>query len=108
MTEFDLALDFLQAYVRAATPAAGEGVPFDDGREFRGFCGGLGLEPTPERGELARDLAGVINDCLRRGEHEPDEDADEPCRRLIPAESLAAGLERLGWRTAYLAKDVGD
>lgn len=110
MTEFDLALEFLQSYagtLAAADPARGGDLP-DGGREYRGFCGDLGVDPTPVRGELVRDLAGVINECVLRGEHEPDEEVGGPGRRLISATSLADGLERHGWRPAFLTKRVRD
>jgi hypothetical protein len=108
MTEFELALGFLQAYVRAATAAADAGEPTGDGRGLREFCDTLGVESTAERGELVRDLAGVINECVRRGEDERDEDVKEPGGRWIPAACLTDGLERRGWRMAFLTKDVGD
>ena len=108
MTEFDLALGFLQAYVRAATTAADAGEPLDDGRGLRDFCDGLGVEPTAERGELVRDLAGVINEWVRRGEDERDEEIADPAGRVIPTACLTDGLERHGWRLAFLTKDVCD
>jgi hypothetical protein len=108
MTEFELALEFLQAYVRSATIAAEAGEPFDEGRGFRRFCDDLGVEPTAERGELIRDLAGVINECVRRGEDERDEEVADPGGRVIPTACLTGGLEQHGWRLAYLTKDLHD
>lgn len=108
MTEFDLALEFLQTYVRTATSAAEEGVPLHDRSEFLEFCDDRGIEATAERTELVWDLADVINECLRRGEDERDEEAEHPNGRLIPTTCLADGLERRGWRLAFLTKDVGD
>ena len=108
MSEFELALEFLQNYVRAATTAAEAGESFDEGRGFREFCDGLGIEPTAERGQLVRDLAGVINECVRRGEDERDEDVQDPGGRVIPTACLTDGLERHGWRLAFLTKHVSD
>ena len=108
MTEFDLALDFLQSYVRTATSAAQEGDPLNNQREFFEFCDGQGIEPTAERTELVGDLADVIHECVRRGEDEQDEEVGHPEGRRIPTLCLAQGLERYGWRLPFLTKDVGD
>ena len=98
MTEFDVALDFLQAYVKAATEAAEQGNSIDDGAEFRDFCGDRGIEPTDQRRELIHDLAGVVKECITRGE-----DSEQ---YLIPASCLADGLEQHGWRRRYLNRDI--
>jgi hypothetical protein len=107
MTEFELALDFLQAYVQAAVAAAEKGEAIDDAREFRRYCHGLGVEITPERVDLTRDLAGVIKECLARDTHEESEGSDEDTH-LIAASCLLEGLETYGWRLSYLQKDVAD
>ena len=107
MTEFDLALEFLQTFARAATAAGEEGESLDGGREFHAFCVGQGVRATAERGELVRDLAGVISECVERGEHEWDAEVPDPDHRLIPAGRLADGLERQGWRLGFLNQDVG-
>jgi len=110
MTEFDLALDFLQNYVRASAAAAEQGESIDDRREFQRHCEPLGVEPTPQRMELVRDMAGVVKECLADDIEAYDsgdgEEEAEETQHLIPASSLAAGLERYGWRIAYLNKDV--
>ncbi|MGC1274730.1 MAG: hypothetical protein WBC44_13570 [Planctomycetaceae bacterium] len=98
MTEFDMALDFLQTYVKAATEAAEQGESVDDGREFRDFCDDRGIEPSNQRKELIHDLAGVVKECITRGE-----DAEQ---YLIPAANLADGLEQHGWRRRFLDRDV--
>lgn len=108
MTEFDLALEFLQTYAQAAAPASQQGVPIHNRRDFFEFCDDRGIEPTAERNELVWDLAVVVNECVRLGEDVPDEGCDEANGRLIPTESLADGLERHGWRLEFLIKDVGD
>ncbi|MBA3312444.1 MAG: hypothetical protein M3552_03840 [Planctomycetota bacterium] len=100
MTEFDLALDFLQNYVRASAEAAEQGEAIDDQREFHRHCDPLGVEVTPQRVELVRDMAGVVKECL------VVEEAEDESRHVIPASSLAEGLERYGWRIAYLNQDV--
>ena len=102
MNEFELALGFLQAYVQAAVAAAERGEPIDDAREFRRYCSEFGVEITPERVELTRDLAGVIKECLASDDtEEGDEDT-----HLIAAGRLLEGLEIYGWRGEYLEKDV--
>ena len=107
MTEFELALDFLQAYVRAAVAAAEKGEPIDDAQEFRRYCDGLGVEITPERVELTRDLAGVIKECLARDVADETGDGEEDTH-LIAASCLLEGLEAYGWRLEYLEKDVNE
>jgi hypothetical protein len=102
MTEFDLALDFLQNYVRASAEAAEQGESVDDQAEFRRHCDPLGVEVTPERVELVRDMAGVVKECLVVDE------ANDESRHVIPASCLAEGLERYGWRISYLNQDVQD
>lgn len=100
MTEFDVALDFLQSYVKAATEAAEQGESIDDGREFRDFCDDRGIDPTDQRKELIHDLAGVVKECITRGE-----DSEQ---YLIPAACLADGLEQHGWRRPFLDRHVVD
>ena len=111
MTEYDLALDFLQTYVPAATAAAEDGGPpdrgrFDGGREFRRHCDGLGVAATDGRLDLVRDLAGVIRDCVLRGEDVPADAAGPADARFVPGGCLVDGLERHGWRPAFLAETV--
>ena len=110
MTEFDLALEFLQTYVRASAAAAEVGESIDDQQEFERHCSPLGVEATAQRMELVRDMAGVVKECLvDENDIELDaNDADEETQHLIPASCLAAGLERYGWRVEYLNKDVGN
>jgi hypothetical protein len=100
MTEFDLALDFLQTYVRAAASAAEGGEVLDDEREFRRHCRGLGVEPTGERRELARDLAVVIREWVTSGGPDRQEEGRE--MHVIPNSAIFAGLERYGWRVGFL------
>ena len=106
MTEFDLALDFLQNYVKASAAAAEHGESIDDQREFQRHCHPLGIEATPQRMELVRDMAGVVKECLIDEVEQIEDVQDDETQHLIPATSLAAGLERYGWRIAYLNKDV--
>lgn len=101
MTEFDLALDFLQAYVRQAAAAAEGGEPLDDGKEFREFCNDLGVPATGQRLELVRDLASVIKEWLIADETEEDEST-----HTIAAVSLLEGLERYGWRMDFLSREI--
>lgn len=101
MTEFDLALDFLQTYVREAAAAAEEGESLDDGKEFREFCGDLGVPATGQRLELVRDLASVIKEWLMADDSEEDDTT-----HTIAAVSLLEGLERYGWRMEFLSKDI--
>lgn len=111
MTEFELALDFLQLYVRAAVAAAERGEPVDDAHEFRRYCDGLGVEVTPERIELTHDLAGVVKECLASDDVDTcDIDGGDGGSEthLIAAASLLDGLERYGWRLSFLGKDVTD
>ena len=105
MTEFDLALEFLQTFVDASAGAAERGESVDDRQAFRRHCGGLGLKPTPQRMELVRDLAGVIKECLGRVEAAGNH-ADDDERHFIPAVSLADGLEQHGWRLGFLTQQV--
>ncbi len=100
MTEFDLALDFLQNYVRASAEAAEQGHSVDDTEQFHRHCDPLGVAVTPQRVELVRDMAGVVKECL------VVEEAADESRHVIPASSLAEGLERYGWRISYLNQDV--
>ena len=96
MTEYDLAFAFLQSFVRASVAAAAGGKSVDDVREFRDFCARHGVRPTAERMELACDAAEVVKEWLASA----PEDAGDT--HLIPDEDLHAGLERHGWRTAFL------
>ena len=107
MTEFDLALDFLQACVRAAGAATESGLPLDD-RDFRRHCNDIGVEVTAQRLELVHDLAEAINECIRRGEDQEASEDSEFATRVIPTSCLSDGLERYGWRVAWLTKDVSD
>ena len=100
VTEFDLALGFLQSYIRAAVSAAEEGESLDDAREFRRHCDDHGVEPTEERRQLVRDLAGVLKECLA------EDESDDDTARTIAAVCLIEGLERYGWRVAFLSEDV--
>ncbi|MBA3313947.1 MAG: hypothetical protein H0T47_11775 [Planctomycetaceae bacterium] len=108
MTEFELALEFLQTYVQTAASPAQAGEPLRDRNEFFAFCDDRGVEATTERVELVRDLASVINACVRRGEHESDAEVEDPDARLITSDCLTHGLECYGWRMAFLTKRVGD
>ena len=100
MTEFDLALDFLQTYVRAAE----DGEVLDDEQEFRRHSRGLGVEPTAERRELAGDLSIVIREWLTAGGPDAEEDGRET--HVIPNSEIFAGLERHGWRVGFLNEAV--
>jgi hypothetical protein len=105
VTEFDLAFSFLQSYIKAAVAAAEVGESVDDAAEFRRHCAESGVEPTEQRVELVRDLAGVLKECL--AEDDSDEEDGETAR-TIAGVCLLDGLERHGWRLAFLDKDVQD
>lgn len=102
MTEYELAFSFLQTYIRAAVAAAEVGESVDDTAEFRRHCVEHGIEPTEERVELVRDLAGVLKECLAAD----DSDEDDETARTIAAVCLLQGLERYGWRAAFLSRRV--
>ena len=104
MTELELSVEFVRVFADAVVTAVKSGERLDERREFARYCEGFGAEPTPERLDLARDVALVLR------EHFWAEDDGEPVDSddlgSVPLRVFADGLERHGWRRAFLNRQA--
>jgi hypothetical protein len=105
MTELELAVDFVRVFAEAVVTAVRMGERLDEREEIRRYCEPLGVEGTPERLDLARDVALVLREHFWRDQEETEPvDADD--LGCVPLATLADGLERHGWRRPFLERDV--
>lgn len=106
LTEFELATGFMQQFAEAAARVAAAGETLSDVREYLAFCRRVGVRPTPERLELVRDLGAVLVEELVRLDLPAVQSAEAAGCCTVAAASLVDGLERHGWRVAFLAQVV--
>jgi hypothetical protein len=110
MTEFEAAFEFVRGYAHAVAVAVRRNEWTDDRVAYLGFCEERGLEPTPERLELARDIAITAREyCAGPDEGglvvadagtDPDDLDDVPPLFFIDT------LECHGWRAEFLHREV--
>jgi hypothetical protein len=100
MTELELAADFVRVFAEAVVAAVRTGERLDEREELRRYCDGLGIEGTPERLDLARDVALVLREHVWRPDDAEAVDADD--LSCVPLATLRDGLERHGWRREHL------
>ena len=105
MTELELTVDFVRVFADLVVTAVKSGERLDERREFARYCDDLGTEPTPERLDLARDVALVLREHFWRADDGEPVDGDD--LGSVPLRVLADGLERHGWRRAFLEKEAG-
>lgn len=104
MTELELTVDFVRVFAEAVVTAVKTGERLDERREFASYCSDVGVEPTAERLDLARDIALVLREHFWEGDDGEPVDSDD--LGAVPMRVLADGLERHGWRRVFLEKDV--
>ncbi len=104
MTELELSVDFVRVFADAVVTAVKSGERLDERREFARYCDTRRTEATPERLDLARDIALVLREHLWHGDD--GEPVDSEDLGSVPLRVLADGLERHGWRRAFLENDV--
>lgn len=106
MTELELSVDFVRIFAEAVVTAVKAGERLDEYQEFSRYCDDMGADATPERLDLARDVALVLREHFWE---EPDEDGrvDSDDLGAVPLQVLADGLERHGWRRGFLDQESG-
>lgn len=104
MTELELTVDFVRVFAQAVVTAVKMGERLDERQEFAAYCNDAGAEATAERLDLARDIALVLREHFWEGDE--GEPVDSEDLGAVPIRVLADGLERYGWRRAFLDKDI--
>ena len=117
MTEFEAALEFVKDCAVAVASAVRRNERLDDWSAYSRHCEEHGLQPTPERLKLARDIAIAAREYVAGSESGLlVEEAASDSRDIddMPPLFLAESLECHGWRLDYLdgpvivSRDLGD
>ena len=111
MTEFETAFDFVKEYSSSVAVAVRRNERVDDWTAHREYCDARGLEPTPERLALARDIAIAAREYFAGPSDDgglliEDAGADPGDLDLVPMLFLSDTLECQGWRIEFLNRDV--
>jgi len=110
MTEFEAAFEFVREYADAVAVAVRRNERTDDRAAYLVFCGGHGLEPTPDRLELARDIAIAAREYFagvdESGLVVADAGTDPEELDDVPPTFFLDTLECHGWRAEFLNRDA--
>lgn len=110
MTEFEAAFDFVREYADAVAVAVRRNERTDDRAAYLAFCEERGLEPTPERLELARDIAIAAREYFAGTDESglvvADAGTDPEDLEDVPPLFFLDTLECHGWRAEFLNRGV--